>query len=249
MTSIFAFNFLFFFVTITVNFNLLKKFDIHLERDTFITAAFLINAVTYQIYTSVYMVTVYAVYLSLTIVNDFLADAFESKNDSKEVLRKLKIVANLVDKVCDSLEPIKICFTVNLTIYVLHYSLFSTFSIFGTFATFFRSGSSDLDQTYSLITLMWQMFFSPFFVWVFLLASWIKQAGKEIETKMLKNLHENCHTLKVYKRTELVIMQLKHRRPLITCGVFVVDGYLLFHLMVLCSSYLIIIAQFEWKTF
>jgi 7tm Chemosensory receptor len=209
---------------------------------------FTYNSLAYQSYTIIYMIIIYLIYSRLSFITDFLKTMkYDSKKD--HVLKELKVVADLIDEVCDALKSIKFCYTINTVIYTLHYSFYTILSIYGVISFLLRRNASEFDRKYVLLNLTWNAFYAPFAIWVFLMSNWIKKSGKIIEIEIHRVLSKVRHDEKIHKKAQLIFMQLYHRRPIISCGVFTIDWYFLFHLIGLSFSYLVIIIQFELKTF
>lgn len=83
---------------------------------------FIVNSLTYQSYITVAMLTIYSIHLRLNAITNFLKtlQKNESYRGRKFVLEKIKIAAILVDKSCDILEAVKVCYSVNNIYYILH---------------------------------------------------------------------------------------------------------------------------------
>lgn len=204
---------------------------------------FAINSLSYQNYLVGYMVCIYTIYFRLFHIRKYIEHSEPIKNNLEQ---DLKGVASLVDKICDSLDCLKVCYTINTVIYLSHFAFYSIIATYGFISYFSKTNRSSLELTLSLMTLCWHSYYAPFVIWMFLLASWIKKEGKMIEVFIQKLLHKTpSQKVKTHKRAEFIFMQLHHRRPLISCGVFVIDWHLLFYFMGICFSYLVIVIQFD----
>ena len=210
-----------------------------------------INSITYFNYESICLVTIFIIYFRLNQVKKFLSFEFGNQNNFSEenLLKALRSVADVVDKLCDAVESIKFCHTINFVDYILHYLMLAILSIYGGSSYFFRQNSTKHDQIFSLLALTWTALYTPFIIFLFLISNMIKGITKSIENTIQSILNKTNLDLKTRKTAQLLFLQLHHRRPLISCGIFVVDWYLLFHLLGIGCSYLVIITQFEWKTF
>jgi hypothetical protein len=155
--------------------------------DEFAGLVFAINLVAYQNYLLVYCLTIYVVYLRLKDISDFMKKIENTQEISKEEVYKIiKVVAILVDKVCDVLETIKFCFSINTVTYMLHTSFFFILCVYGNFSYFFRLNSTELDFSHNLIILSWSFYYLPFLLSIFLVGNWIKSEGKIIEVQIEK---------------------------------------------------------------
>lgn len=244
-------NILMFIVLLAIHALLLKDIRQQVSSGETVGILFAINAVAYQNFVMINMITIYLIYLRFSEIIDFLKTIEKNleETETQEILKSLKTCAELIDKVCDVLESIKLCYVINTVTYILHFSFFTVFTIYAIISYLVRKTSTEYDWIYTLLTLTWDVYYSPFVIWVVLMSNWIKNAGRRIERRCQMILHKSRHDVKIYKTTELILMQLEHRRPLISCGVFVIDWYFLFYMMELCLSYLVIIVQFEWKTY
>lgn len=229
----------------------LKQIEDSFNVTVFDFAAQGINSITYINYESFCLMTIFVVYFRLNQVRKFLSFEFENQNNFREknLLKALKSVADVVDKLCDAVESIKFCHTINLVDYTLHYLMLVIFSVYGASSYVFRQNSTKNDKIFALMTLTWTALYTPFIIFLFLISNMIKGITKSIENTIQSILNKRNLDLKTRKTAQLLFLQLHHRRPLISCGFFVIDWYLLFYLIGIGYSYLVIITQFEWKTF
>lgn len=210
-----------------------------------------VNSVTYQSFVIVQMLIIYLVYLRLVAIDDFLKqpEANGKVLNTEIILNKVKIAAILVDKICDALEAIKVCYTMNNIYYILSYSFYTIFFVYGVASYCFAINSSRMELTFTLMSLVWNTYYAPFIIWLFVFGNRITKAGKNIEDQLQIILVRNFKETAVCKKTTLVFMQISHRRPIITCGIFNIDWYFLFCVIGICFSYVVIIVQFELKSF
>lgn len=222
------------------------------DLDRFRGVVFGINLLTYIIYMNIYMISIYMVYFRLRNVNEFMKkieNARENANE-KEFREMLNTIAIIVDKICDVLDSIKICYTVNSLTFISYATFFFVLGIYGNFSYFFRVNPDEMELFFSLLTLFWNMFYFPFLMTIIFISNWIKHEGKKIESQIQQfSLNFLNFDVKSHKKTQLILMQLSHRRPIVSCGVFNIDWYLLFGCIATGFAYLVIIIQFELKTF
>lgn len=204
----------------------------------FNTFAFTNNAI-------VYMLILYIIYNRLTLINEYLKKLQKSECQSRDITKSFKDVATFVDRVCDCLGSLKVCFTIKIVTYLIHFAFFVILGTYGIISYFLQQNSTRLDLAHSLITLTWEIYYAPVVIWIYIFTNAIKRQGKEIEINIQKLLYKNRQNIKVYKNSSFVSMQLHHRRPIIECGVFVLDWNLLLYSITACFSYLVIIIQFE----
>lgn len=250
MLLLFSVKFLNFCIFFFANSYFLAKLKIHMEIGKFLGSLLAACAVSYQIYECINMFTIYWIYLRLSLVSDSLREMENNQGKrGQNVAKEFKKMFIIVDKICDALESIKLCHSISIVAFIVHYVLFSVFTFYGIVSYFFRRTSTEVDLIFNFLSLVVNLLFAPFCIWMFLMSNWIKKRGNEIENRIHKTLHENRLEVKVYKRAEIIFMQLRHRRPIVSCGVFIIDWHLLLYLMNLCFTYLVIIVQFELKTF
>ena len=211
--------------------------------------SFAINSFTYEIFNNVYLLLIYLLKLRLTNIIDFLKELGRNQQEfsSDNIESKLKVCSEMIDKICDFIESLKACCSINTFNYILYFLLFLTLSFYSIISLVLRKYSTNLDPTYTLMTTVWSISYFPFVIWIFVMSSEIKNSRNIVENCLQKILEKNSQNLKVFKRTELIFLQLEHRQPLNSCGYFVIDWYLSFQFLVMFSSYLIIIIQFELK--
>lgn len=215
----------------------------------FILISFAINNVAYEMFNNVYLLSIYLLKLRLSNVVEFLKELGRNQQEptSNNIEAKLKTCGELVDKICDIMESLKTCCSINTFNYILYFLLFATLSFYSIISLGLRKSSTNLDPTYTLMTTVWTISYLPYVVWIFMMSSEIKNKRNLVENCFQKILEKNSQNLKVFKRAELIFLQFEHRHPLNSCGYFVIDWHLSFQFMVMFSSYLIIIIQFELK--
>ena len=209
---------------------------------------FILTVLLFQNNAIVYMITLYIIYTRLSLICGFLEKLSTNHETSfEEVVGKLKSIAKFVDRISDTLDLMKVCYTIRISVHVVHFTFNTVLSVYGFISYFLKSQSTYMDFAFGCITLQWEIYYAPFFIWVFIFSNLIQRKGKRISMKMLQVLSKKNRSRTINKRTRLINMQLHHRRILIECGVFVVD-WKLFSLVVSSAlSYLLIIVQFEFK--
>lgn len=218
-----------------------QHFTISLAKGIF----FFINTLTFQNYATCYMLVVYEVYKRLTYINTFLLKIVEEEDEN--ILRDLGIVANFLDKTSDCLGFIKFFYTINTACYLFNFAFFTILLIYGLISCIFQDNTTNLEISYCLLTLVWEVFYAPCVIWTLLVGCGIKREGKFFETNIHKLLLEIRQSKKVERKINLIILQLQHRRPMIENGFFVIEWKIVLSFAALCFSYLVIILQFELR--
>lgn len=245
--SLFALQFLIFILNAIITNYLLEPIDEELRLGLNKGVIFGISGFLFQNSAVVYMITLNSIYYRLHLANGFLEELMnDTKISEKEVVEKLKRISVFIDRIGDTLDFMKICYTIKIIVYKMHFLFYSILCIYGWICYFFQGQSSYLEFVNCCITLLWQIYYMPCFIWVFLFSNLIEREGRKF--KMLTSqISQKWRNTKVYKRARQSGMQLYHRGILIECGICVIDWKFLFVLMGLCFSYLLIIMQFEFK--
>lgn len=214
------------------------------------STVYLLNVLTYQNYAYGYMMIVYRIKLLLSDVGDY-ADKL-GKSSEKNLHREsdeLKNISIIVDKICDCLEGLKVGYTINTVAYLLQFSFSTIMTVYSVLAFLFKRNSGPRDLEHCILIISWEIYYVYFVAFVFVVANLISKEGKRI-CLTIQELRYKCQqNAKFHKRAALMLLQMHHRPPLVSCGVFVIDWKLLFQLMGACFSYLVIIIQFEFKSF
>lgn len=243
-TSTYAGYFLLFVNHLFLNLALTHSIKEQMRLDSVTVILYCVNSLTYQNYTIGYMLTIYVIYFRLSLVRRFL-ETLEGKD--LKIKHDLKNVALIVDRICDSLESTKFGYTINTVVYILHFAFFSILLVYSCLSYIFRAPSGDIDLLYSELAIAWEIYYAPLIVWIFLYSNSIQKEAQKIANLVHKLLHVNQIDAKTYERCKVIFMQMQHRHPEMSCGVFVVDLKLMFYLLGVCFSYLVIIVQFEFK--
>lgn len=219
-----------------------------IKFDVVIAGGIALNAATLQNNSIVYMLILYVVLEQLRAINEFVNQL--KSNQVKQVsANDIRTIAILIQKVSDTLESIKMCYTINNIIYIVHFSSFSILCIYGLLSHYFQPNSNYGDLAYIALSTVWEIFYLPFLVWTFVMSSWIKNEGNKTNYAVKALMYESSFkdSSKAFRSAELLSLQLSHCSPMVECGVFIIDWRLLFSTICVCFSYLVIIVQFEFK--
>lgn len=228
-----------------LNYSIIEPIRQNFEISLFKGSLFFVNTIAFQNYSICFMLIIYSMHTRLTLINKFATKIAENaKGNNEEVLKNLKSSAYFVDTLCDCMESIKFCYTINTVAYFTQFAFFTILSIYSLISCMLQGNISQLDISYCLLTFIWELFYAPFVIWTFVFGSLIKKEGRNFIV-IVEKLRFHCHDLRVSKRIDLILMQCHHRRPLFECGFYVVDWKLLLQAMASCFSYLVVIIQFE----
>lgn len=201
-----------------------------------------LNGYLYQNYNMTFVIILYLIYLRLRSINEHL-DTLYIKID-KEITDGLCIVRKLIEKLCDIIENVKFIFAINTIFYFTHFTFFLIMLFFALISYIFRSDATDIDFAFCIVLLSWVFYYSPTFFFGILFACLIK---REVQKTffLITKLFLIQRDINVHENVKLTLMQLNHRCPLISCGMFDIDWRLLMSITGTVFSYLIILAQFD----
>ena len=219
----------------------------NLKNDDIGTAILCLSTLAYQFYCVGSFVVLFAVYQRLKLINQYLEklSRFRMMRE-KEILKNLRTVAIFVDKICEALESIKRTFAVNTVIFLFQLVGFAISCYYSLICYFLIPKADAFDLAFVVMVWLWTMFYSPFVFLVFLLGPLINREGIKFETNIQNLLYKNDDR-RIYKTAQLIHLQLLHRKPEVSCGVFKIDLKLFFYFTVFNFSYVIILVQFEFQ--
>lgn len=160
----------------------------------------------------------------------------------KEAANMLMNVSILIDKICDTLLNFQRCYSINAVTFLTYFTFSSIFCLFGVISHF-MSTSADRDDFFIML-IVWTLYNFPFVLWTFLFASRIKNTSENVHANAFKIL-ETMPTSKVLRSVQTLTMQMSHRQPQFSCGLFVYDWFFMFVIIGTIFSYLLILLQFE----
>jgi hypothetical protein len=100
-----------------------------------------------------------------------------------------------------------------------------------------------------MMALSWTLTYTPTILFLFFTSNAVNNKGKSIEDLIRNIKRRDFRDLKLQRKAELLVLQFEHRQPLLSCGLFSIDWYLLFYLVGTSYSYVLIIIQFELHTY
>jgi gustatory receptor len=208
----------------------------------------MIDGITFWFFEVVNCTVLLIVYLRFDMARKFLTLKC-SVEESRTLIKKLRAVSGILDATCDAMESIKLCFSINMINYVLQYTFMLTYSAYSIISYAFHDKSFKLDLIYMLMAITWTLTYTPKVLFLFWISNAVNNKEKSIEDLVRTIQSRNISDLKLQRKAELLILQFEHRKPLLSCGLFSIDWYLLFYLLGTSYSYVLIIIQFELHTY
>jgi hypothetical protein len=154
-------NFSIFLIFTCVNSTLLNKLEQSFEVSTGIMLINGVNTLTYTIYKTGHLMTMFIIYFRLKILKKFAASLLQC--DDENLVKNLKFIGQIWDTICDGLDVIKFCYTINTSYYVISYIFNFVLSVHSVVSYLFYENSTNFDMIYMLLFLGPQFSFLPFF--------------------------------------------------------------------------------------
>lgn len=204
-----------------------------------------VNVSSYMNYVVFYIVLLFATYSIMAAINECLRkQKFMMNSSPLEHCKIVREMAILHDKVCSIAELINSCFAFNLITFLLYFVFDVILFSFGIY-NYLITPNAPIDQLImNFITLQWIIYYFVGIFWIILIASWIKSEGKMI-VKLLQELSIHSNDVKLLTAVQLSTMQIVHRQPTISAGLFKIDFELTTLMIGAVVSYTIILVQFE----
>ncbi|EJY57715.1 AAEL017040-PA, partial [Aedes aegypti] len=167
-------------------------------------------------------------------------ETVEVRNEKTQLI-VLRHIVVLYDKIVDVVDLVNHCYSIQITICVGVCFSVGVISTFGVFKALLR-----WQELYfmGLHNIVWGAYYVCIVVIFISAGSQIAQEGKRTGTLVYKGI-TNCPSSAVKNELNLFSQQLLHRRPIITCGMFVYDWTLMYTLIGATATYLIIMIQFD----
>lgn len=240
------------FANLTIS-GMVLKVDLAKENElklNFCGASILLNSITYQNYYFGFITSLHLIHFFLDVINDRLYTLLRqpnSANDEKALIGLLRLAMMTVDKTCEAMEVIKKCHAVNTICFSIYFSFYALFCFYGAISYFLYAEKDS--YKFFMLTLSYTLYNLTMFLGTFTASCSILRKCDAIEIASLKFLSRQNLTTATLKAIETLCLQLHHRRPIYSCGLFAIDWKFLFFLISMMFSYLIIFFQFDFKTY
>lgn len=230
----------------------IKLLDIAIRNKSFSMKSFLlegvllsINVSSYMNYVVFYIILLFATYSRMVAINNCLRkQILLVKSNILEDCEVVREMALLHDKVCRTAELINASFALNLINYLLYFVFYVILFSFGTYNYLITPNAPINQLIMSFITLQWILYYLVGLVWIILIASWIKSEGK-MTVKLFHQLTILNNDTRLLKTVQMSTMQIVHRQPTISAGLFNIDYELTTLMIGAVFSYTIILVQFN----
>lgn len=201
-----------------------------------------VNVSSYMNYVAFYIVLLFATYSRMAAINECLRkQKFIMPSKHCDIVREMAI---LHDKVCRIAELINECFAFNLINFLLYFVFDLILFSFGVY-NHSSTPNAPIEQVImNIITLQWIVYYFVGVFWTIVIASWIKSEGK-MTVQLLHELTIHNNDVKLLSAVQLSTMQIVHRQPTISVGLFNIDFELTTLMIGAVFSYTIILVQFE----
>lgn len=204
------------------------------------------NLFLYQHNTISYVLITFAVYYRMKVMKLLIAKEEPQNLRSTRSSIRMKKLAIYLDKVCDLLEFVKICYSMNAVMSFLAMTFNLILCVYSIVSSAMRTDANFGDYSFMLMSIAWGIYYMPFLICMFVVPFLITKNGEEIEALISEILVKTeIHDKTAHKVFQILSLQLYHRRPRVEFGVFIIDWKLLLLGIGVCFTYVVIILQFE----
>ncbi|XP_055614278.1 putative gustatory receptor 28a [Uranotaenia lowii] len=147
----------------------------------------------------------------------------------------------IYDQVCDITETVNLCYSGQIMIAIAGSFIYLLFYAFGT-VVFIRRGISIAD--FPLEDLMWTFIYSLNIIFIVSVGGALKSQAQRTSSLIDQAINATKNT-DAAEMLRLFLMQMGHRTPTLTCGLFPFDWSLVYSIVATSTTYLIILIQFE----
>lgn len=153
----------------------------------------------------------------------------------------VKRTAIIHDKLCDVVEAISAFYLPNIFTFFLGFWYFSMFAVYNTYLLI-KFPSHQLEY-FLRTSILWLLYYSPCVLWMITFSSCISKEGYRTA-----NLIQHLTVLKTDRRslakTNILMQQMSHRIPQISCGMFELNWKFFFACLGGTFNFSIILIQF-----
>lgn len=188
----------------------------------------------------IYLYIVHISSLSYASLNIILLIALKNRISLiNENVKNIKTTLILHDKFCDTISLVNKCFSFNFSITLLEFNFHCILFTFSACNMLLNKPDVG-DKTFFFAGLVFIGYALILIVCILVYSSLIKSGGKQ--TLIIVHALEN---VSVHSLTQIASLQLSHRQPEISCGLYTIDWKFLFAILSCVFSYTIILIQFD----
>jgi len=192
-------------------------------------------------YSCVVMMILSCGYYLLVATNSTLKKSI--KNDcSIPTSTVIKTVSVIYDKLCETYELVSACFTAYIVIYFMDFVYFNVFTSYAVYV--FIKSPTDQKALFLQISISWILHYSPCVFWVMIFSSRIQTQGSNMIVLIQKLAYKHRNDKEILKCIDNLSLMFEHRKPKISCGLFVINWQYCFSVFVSIFGFTIILAQF-----
>jgi hypothetical protein len=221
------------------------------EFDVFEGFVYILNLISYQNFLVIYILNILVANMQVNSVAEFLGKSLKSDNENLMIKRSdLRIVSDIIDRICDCVDTFKFSFTLNTLTFALIVFFYFVLGVYASLSYIVRVDPDRNELFFLILVTLWELYYLAYFFIIVWAADFMKNESVIVESMVIRILEKSSRCGgKLFGRCESLLLQLQHRRPLVSTGFFIVDWSLLFTILSGTVAYLAIIFQFELKTF
>lgn len=151
-------------------------------------------------------------------------------------------LARLHDLLTECVEDTNFCFSIQIMVSLAGIFGFVVTTIFAILRTFMFNDSRLIGATNSFI--LWSVFYSYIIFMYISVCSILKRNAKETAAIVHRAINE-CPDHYIREDLRIFSLQIAHRFPVSSCGLFPFDWTLLYSIVSAITTYLMILVQFD----
>lgn len=173
-------------------------------------------------------------------LNSFLKSCLENPQRAS-IPRVIKKSAIMHDQMCDIYDAISAFYLLNNYVFLIG---FSYFSIFFGYSIYISAQNPNYRLSCFMITsFLWIFYYAPCVIWTVTYAGWTRDESCKA-SDLIQKLANNDLSKKNFKISTALMLQMTHRRPKISCGLFDLNWKHFFFTLGEIFTFIIILIQF-----
>lgn len=206
--SVFSIYTLLFFATSIVSYCILKPHREFTKTSESAGIVYAISCLLLQNHSVVYMLAIFLICFRLNLVNGALEKLVKNPGSDENVVKHLKAYASLIDKFCDMLQCIKIGYSIGIVIYIIQFFFSLILAIYSIIFILLSQDRTFADSSFILVIILWQLYFVPLVVWVFVVGYCVERENIKFEAfAQLLLIGKRSNSI-IFKALEFISMQL-----------------------------------------